>query len=294
MKYHYIYDKSAEPLFKIKSGETVTLETEDAFSGLIKENGPVSEETTNEVFRLMAPVTGPVVVEEAEPGDWLAIKIDHIECLGYGVSPIGLLYSAIGDKFGEKTRAKVAKIENNVIYFNDKIKFDAKPMIGTLGTTIHNEVPRARYQGIYGGNVDCPTFSIGNTVLLPVFVKGAYVYAGDVHAIQGDGEMINPFESPARITMTMNVIKNKSSVGKWPRVLTDTTIETVTVGRDFTDAARIAMVQMIEWLTEDYGFEFDEAAYLCGQVVDARPCQIVNYLHSARCVLNNKYLELNK
>lgn len=266
------------------------MQTEDAFRGLVKSPEACTDENIQGIFDLSCPVSGPIVVEGARPGDWVEVYINDIVCGDYGVSILGRRFSAIGDEFSYN-RAKVVKIENREIIFNEHHRIPVRPMIGTLGTTPAISAPFSKDPGIYCGNVDCPTIGIGNTVLLPVFVEGAYIYMGDVHAIQGDGEMINPFETPATITLTIKVRNDKSSKGRWPRVMTPDTIETIGVDRDFYQAARIALVEMIHWLVDEYGFAYDDAAYLCGSVVDARPCQIVNSLHSARCVMNLKYLK---
>jgi len=289
MKYYYTYDKDAEPFITIKSGGSVSFETEDAFRGLVKKEEECTEENINSIIELNCPVTGPIVIEEAEPGNWLEVIINDIQCGEYGASIIGGHFSAIGDRFKDN-KAKVVPIKDGIISFSDKIKFPVRPMIGTIGVASPIEKPLSCLQGRYGGNMDCPTTGIGNKLYLPVMIRGGFLFAGDVHAIQGDGEMINPFETPSKINLTINVLKEKSSKGKWPRIKTKATIETITCDRTFYNAAQIAMSQMVDWLVEDYEFSFEEASFLCGQLVDARPCQLVNSYHSARCVLENKYL----
>ncbi|UCG54855.1 MAG: acetamidase/formamidase family protein [Dehalococcoidia bacterium] len=291
MEYQYTYNRNAEPFAVIKPGGTVTFQTEDAFRGLIKKNEDGTEENINGILELSCPVTGPIVVEGAEPGNWVEISIDNIECGSYGVSVLGDHFCTIGEIF-ENYTTLVVPIKDGIIHLNEKIKFPAKPMIGTIGTTPKLEMPLSCLEGIFGGNMDCPSVTIGSKLYLPVFIDGAYIYAGDCHAIQGDGEIINPFEMQAKVTLTVDVLKEKSSVGKWPRLKTKNTIETVASDRTFYFAAKIAMVEMINWLVEDYGFEFNEAAFFCGQVVDARCCQIGgNAYHTARCVLDIEYLK---
>ena len=288
-KYLFTYDRDAKPLTVIKSGEKVTVETEDAFRGLIKKEEDFTSENINEILNLSCPLTGPIFIKDAKPGNWLEITINDITCGSYGITIIGEQFSAIGSQFKEN-KVKISPIINKIIHFNEKIKIPVRPMIGTIGTAPALEKPLSIFQSNYGGNMDCPTISIGNIIYLPVFVDGGYLFLGDVHAIQGDGEMINPFETTARIKLTINVVKEKSSNGKWPRIKTDNTIETLGCDRTFYTAAQIAMIQMVKWLVEDYGFSFEDSAFLCGQIVDARPCSIINSYHSARCVINIEYL----
>lgn len=290
MEYQFTYNRNAKPYATIKSGESVTFKTEDAFRGLIKKNEDGTLENIHSIMALSGPGSGPIVVEEARPGDWIEIYVDKIECGSYGVSILGRHFSSIGEEFPE-FKTLVVPIRDEIIHFSDRIKIPVRPMIGTIGTTPALEAPLICQEGIYGGNMDCPSMGTGSRIYLPVFINGAYIYAGDCHAVQGDGEMINPFEMQAKITLTIKVMKGKSSIGKWPRVMTRDTIETVASDRTFYDAAKIAMVELINWLVEDYDFEFEEAAFFCGQVVDARSCQIGgNTLHTTRCVLETKYL----
>lgn len=290
MTYQYTYNRNATPYAVINAGEKVTLSTEDAFRGLIKKSEDGTEENINGILELSCPVTGPIVVNGSKAGNWVEISIDDIECGGYGVSVLGDHFCSIGEVFKNYTTL-VVPIKDGIVHLNDKIRIAAKPMIGTIGTTPKIDMPLSSSEGIFGGNMDCPSITIGSKLYLPVFIDGAYLYVGDCHAIQGDGEIINPFEMQAKITLTINVINGRSSVGKWPRVKTKSTIETVVSDRTFYFAAKVAMLEMIDWLVGDYGFEYNEAAFFCSMVVDARCCQIGgNYYHTARCVLDTKYL----
>ena len=291
MEYQYTYNRDAKPFAELKPGGTVSFETEDAFRGLIKKKEDGTEENINGILELSCPVVGPIVVQGAQPGDWVEINIDNIECGSYGVSVLGDHFSTIGEAF-ENYQTLVVPIKDGVIHFSDRLTFPARPMIGTIGTTPALDMPLSSYEGIFGGNMDCPSITIGSKLYLPVFIEGVYIYAGDCHAIQGDGEMINPFEMQAKVTLTIDVVKGKSSKGKWPRVVTEETLETVASDRTFYFAAKIAMVEMIRWMVEEYGYEYYEAAFLCGQVVDARCCQIGgNAYHTARCVINKKFVQ---
>jgi len=99
MKYAYIFDKKAEPIATLKPGEKITVNTEDAFRGLVKEEKHCTMENIESILDLSNPLTGPIVIEGAEPGDWLEVLINDIECGPYGVSIIGSHFSIFGDKY---------------------------------------------------------------------------------------------------------------------------------------------------------------------------------------------------
>src|SRR5919201_4627213 len=89
----------------------------------------------------------------------------------------------------------------------------------------------------------CP----GNVVRLPVWVEGAYLYTGDAHAAQGDGELCGvACEMTARVRLRVELEKEKTI--SWPRIESDTELMAVGSGRPMEDAARIAGVELIHWL----------------------------------------------
>ena len=286
---HRVYDKTAEPYAVISSGETVSLDTNDAWSGVFTKDGVAEPELVELSEKLAAPATGPIVVKDSEPGDWLKIKINKLEPANVGVAAIGDPVFLLNDRFGppvQPFKARLADVEDGYIILNERVK------IGTIGTTLADEVQKIRYEGIWGGNLDAPTIGQGCELWLPVFTEGAYLYMGDCHVRQGDGEILSPFEVSAHIELTVELVKaaEKSSVGKWPRIITDDAIETVGVSNTFEKATEIALGEMIDWLVAEYGFDQEDAAFFCGSVVDARPAAIVNHMTSARCVIAKEFL----
>ena len=171
MEYQYTYNRDAKPFAELKPGGTVSFETEDAFRGLIKKKEDGTEENINGILELSCPVVGPIVVQGAQPGDWVEINIDNIECGSYGVSVLGDHFSTIGEAF-ENYQTLVVPIKDGVIHFSDRLTFPARPMIGTIGTTPALDMPLSSYEGIFGGNMDCPSITIGSKLYLPVFIEG--------------------------------------------------------------------------------------------------------------------------
>lgn len=286
-KYYYTYDKNVDPLIKIVSGESVSIETEDAFRGLLKKEEGFTPEIVDDIMSLNCPVSGPIYIEDSKLGDWLEIHIDDIEILGYGALFYGGPDSTCIPHVLTDYVPAVAKIENNYIYYSEKIKFPAKPMIGTIGTTPKIQTPLSSLKGIWGGNFDCPLVRKGNILYLPVFNEGAYLYVGDVHATQGEGELINAFESPAEVTLTINLISNKSSVGRWPRLKTKDSIVTICPGSTPEKSMQVALIEMLFWLESEFKFSKHDAVILCGQVANGRLSTIFG---TSMVVLEKKYL----
>lgn len=284
----YVYDGNATPAATVQPGEVFQVETEDAFNALIKSEAECTLENVNKIVHRSNPVTGPIRIEGAMPGDTIRIHIMNIECLDYGVSVLGDHFGPVSHLFPKHT-AKIVPIQDGAFVFNDKIRIPLEPMIGTIGVASEDEVIFCWKQGNYGGNMDCKEVKAGAELQLPVFVPGAMLVMGDVHGIQGDGEMCNPFEVPAKITLKIELVKNKSI--PTPRVITPDSILTVVSGLTFDACSKDAFIALANWLTEDYGFTFNEACYLMGQVADVRACQIANTMHTIRCIMPRHYVE---
>jgi amidase len=277
---------------RIRSGETVVVDTEDAFRGFVK--GEISKEELRSVcmslLNLSCPLTGPIYVDGAEPGDVLRIHIDDIECGSYGVSILGPHFCGLSPALFPEFTAKVVRIEGDTLWFDASRAIPVSPMIGTILTCRKDECEYSWKQGSYGGNMDCRYITRGSDLYLPVEVPGALLAMGDCHAVQGDGEIFNPFEIPARITLTPTVLKGRSAAFLGPRVMTDRFLITIASEKPFEVAARDAAKHMILWLTEEFGMTEEEAAYLCGQVAHVRTSQIGNSLYTASYTFPKEFL----
>jgi len=263
---HYAISRLNEPSIAIEPGESVVVETEDTFIGMIKKLG----DWKGAKIPWGNPLSGPIHVEGAEKGDMLAVEIKGIKPLtGQGatrvnvdglldiLNPTGLLDVEIPRKVW------ICPIKNEKVYWTKDIVLPYEPMIGTIGTA--PEVESTMRAGPYGGNMDLTDLTIGNSLYLPVFVKGALLHVGDVHAVQGDGELCGTaVEMPAEVTLTVGLIKNKT-IG-WPRIESPSHIMAVGSGRPMEDAVRIAFRELILWLHSEYGFDRLDAYNLCTQV----------------------------
>ncbi len=147
------------------------------------------------------------------------------------------------------------------------------------------------WAGVWGGNMDIQEVTTGASVYLPVFVPGALLHIGDMHAIQGDGEIcgIGGIEAGGRVKVWCELV-NQPPHMTWPRIINETHIITTAQGKPAEDAFRLALVEMILWLEEEYGMSRGEAYLLLGQVLEARCTQFVNPTYTYICKINRKYL----
>ena len=271
--YHYVYGPYAEPVLRVKPGDVVSAETHDAFEGKIRSEADRPSEVLN--FPFLNPQNGPIHVEGAQKGDTLAVYIRDIR--PRGPQPCGT--TVIMPEFGglvptgdtAMLNAPLPEIVKKVdvdaekgVTWNDRITLPYQPFIGTIGTAPEIEVISALVPDYYGGNMDLPDVGPGAVIYLPVQVEGAYLYLGDCHAAQGDGELCGvAIEHPTVTTVQVDLIKGWTI--RTPRLENETFYMTIGSARPMEDAARQAYRELVRWLAADFGFDELDAYMLLTQ-----------------------------
>ncbi len=161
-----------------------------------------------------------------------------------------------------------------------RIELPLRPMLGRIAVApAGQEAFGGLWPGDFGGNLDASDVREGVTVHLPIFHEGAYFYFGDFHALQGDGEIAGSgLESTADVTLHFDLIKGKRI--RWPRIEDADNIMVAGSIRPLGDALRIAYVELIQWLVDDYGFDKMEAYQVVSQATTARIANMVDPNHT--------------
>ncbi|MHB0952119.1 MAG: acetamidase/formamidase family protein [Allorhizobium sp.] len=276
-QYHYVYGPFPEPVLSVDPGAVVSAETHDAFEGKIKAETDMPSQILN--FPFLNPQNGPIYVNGAEKGDCLAVYIKSI--VPRGPQPRGT--TVIMPEFGglvptmdtalltaplpERVRKLEVDVETGVKW-NDRITLPYEPFIGTIGTAPEIEAISSLVPDYYGGNMDLPDIGPDSVIYLPVQTKGAYLYLGDCHAAQGDGELCGvAIEHPTITTIQIDLIKGWTI--RAPRLENDRFFMTIGSARPMEDAARGAYRELIRWMVADFGFEEIDAYMLltqCGRI----------------------------
>ena len=294
--YYYTF-AAHEPALVIQSGDTVVAETRDAF-GLDARRDPLPEEkkprAPGTTLRESNPVVGPIYVTGAEEGDLLAVDIRRIHITR------DVAISKQNTNFGSLT----GEGPGRTLLYNDpiptiwyewqldlerqvgmlelpgsrlgRVEVALNPFIGSIGVAPRfGRVEMTLTPGEYGGNMDYIEVCEGATLYLPVWVEGAYLSFGDVHAVQGDGEVNGTaLEVPAEVTLGVEVLKGRAA--DWPRLENETHIMALGSTRPLMDCVRLAQMELLCWLVEDYGFQREEAWQLSGQVSSMRIGNVVD------------------
>jgi len=283
-----------KPIATVTPGETVEVETWDASGTILGVRRNLGDVIQKGLRRYENPITGPIYVEGAEPGDALKIEIINIKFPKVG-------WTAVIPGFGglegwlqlSPPISKISKISGEKIIYTlsdgRTIEIPCEPFIGTIGVSPVFEAVSTIVPGRHGGNMDVPDVCVGNSLLLPVAVKGALLGLGDVHAVQGDGEICGTaLEVSSTVTMRVDLEKNKNLI--WPRVESKTEIMTVCSAKPLEDAVRLAFLELIKWLETDYGFERYDAYMFLSLAAKARIAQIVDPLFTVVAKLPKELL----
>lgn len=284
---NYIYEMSSKrnPALRVSSGAQIVIETYDCFLNQI-----TSTETTYQSvdWTRINPATGPIFVEEAEPGDVLVVNIQKIELADRGVMVTGPDLGVMGKNI-DHFSIKIVPIQNNKAIFNETVQLPLNPMIGVIGVAPKEGEISCGTPGEHGGNMDTTLITEGATVYFPVFQKGALFSLGDVHAAMGDGEVgVSGIEIPAKVTVTLSVLKNVKI--NTPLVENQDGIAFIVSKKTLDEAADSAVEEMVNYLLKRTDMGIEEISMLLSAAGQVQVSQIVDPLKTARCFLPKNIL----
>lgn len=279
--FHYKWDKTHKPALVIKPGDDVTFEINEVTSWQLEKDS-TAETVKNMDLSKLYPLSGPVYIQGAEPGDTLVVEVQEVRAGDYGWSAIveglGLLsefkgpYLYIWDLKGRKFAR-----------FRKGIKIPIRPFCGVMGVALpENGSFDVLPPGRNGGNMDIKHLTAGAVLELPVWVEGALFSTGDLHAAMGDGEVcVTAIECPGTARFKFS-LKKRTKLA-WPRYFTRSPDNpskgyyvTTGIGPDLMEASRDAIRSLIRHLVAQYGLTDEEAYVLSSVAADLRVHEVVD------------------
>lgn len=285
--HHVGWDNALPPTLTIAPGETIHFECRDSSDGQITPASGIADVAAMDFGRIN-PVTGPVFIDGAKPGDAVKITIGDFDPSGFGWTANIPGFGLLADQFPQAALRlwTYDKVGMGPAAFSPVARVPLKPFAGTLGLALaepglHSVVPPRRV----GGNLDIRDLSTGSVLYLPVEVAGALFSVGDTHAAQGDGEVCGTaIESPMAVTLTLDLIRDANLAG--PRFTTPGPVArhldakgyevTTGVGPDLMTGAREAVSRMVDLLAQRHGLAPVDAYMLCSVCGDLRISEIVD------------------
>jgi acetamidase/formamidase len=226
------------------------------------------------------PMTGPIFVEGAMPGDALEVRIERIDLLSsWGVSGFLPGGGAIPDEFpyGAIRTFQLDAATRTARMGDTPVRIPIEPFFGTIGVAppVLSGRITTNAPGPFSGNLDNADLVAGTTLFLPVLVEGALLSIGDGHAAQGDGE-VSGTAMETSLSGTVQVLLRKGAGRRWPWAETPTHYMSMGLHTDLDEAARIATLEMVNFLVAEKGMDRDDAYILCSVALDLRVTQLVD------------------
>lgn len=281
-QHHLGWDNSNQPVVTVAPGERLALELLDASRGLFT---PASTAATLGELELgnANPLTGPVYVDGAEPGDTLAVTIHDYAISDWGWTAIIPGFGLLADDFPEPLM-HISSYDYNTVEFLPGVQLPTRPFAGTIGVAPsvngnHSAIPPLPC----GGNMDVRSLVAGTTLYLPVRVPGALFSAGDGHAAQGDGELCGTaIETTLGVEISFELVKAEHSpfprfrapAAAWPA--SGERLVTTGIGPDLFTAAQEAARYLIDRLVAEHHMNPELAYCLLSVAANLRIAEIVN------------------
>jgi amidase len=273
------FTAEAAPILEVQQGEPFWLDARSLLTGGLFER-------TGEYEKLSIPVTGPVAVHGVKPGDTLRIDVHEIRIADRGA--MVTLPGRGGFSGGLGRAGRVVEIADGDVLFDDGITIPVRPMVGKIGVAPAGSAPNSSTVGIHGGNMDCKDVTAGSAVVLPVQVHDAMLFAGDLHAAQGDGECsLTAVEVEGSVLLSCAVVPNAEI--RRPVVLSSGSVITIGDGDTLDEAARLALDDMLALLQADRQWSREKTAMLLSAAADVSVSQLVNARVSAKVSLAMRY-----
>lgn len=235
----------------------------------------------------MNPVSGPVYVKGAQPGDVLAVEVLEFRPRDWGWTALIPGFGLLAEEFPDPwLRISRVDPEAGRVVFSDQVTLPYEPFPGTIGVAPpepgpHPILPPSRW----GGNLDTKHLRAGTTLFLPVAVEGALFSVGDTHSAMGDGEVCGTaVETAMDITLRLSVHRDMRipapqyhlPAGQLARTEQSAYHVCTAVEPDLMGASKQALRAMIDHLSGRYGLAREEAYALCSLAVDLRIHEVVD------------------
>jgi len=284
------FDNAQPPVLRVHSGDTIALETM-----MHSHNQVVPGATIEQIKKLRTDfpgrgphtLTGPIYIEEAQPGDVLKVTLNKIVPRAYATNfNVPGLFGEFPSLYSDgQVKYLYLDLDKMTTEFLPGIVIPLKPFPGTLG--VARKEP-GRYSSVppgeYAGNLDIRDLVAGTSLYVPVFVPGALLWTGDSHAGQGNGEInLTAIETAYKeFNITVEVIKGKPL--DFPRIETKKSWITMGFDKDLNVALAQTKAQTAKMISELRGVSSEQAEKLMPTVSDCRVSQVVNIKKGIHCL----------
>ena len=286
---------SHDPVLHVESGDTIVTTTVNAAG---------EDHSGRSVTPSGNPMTGPFYVEGAAPGDALEVELRRIEPTGdFGYTYDVVAPNVVDPRFVRELpeprklrwrldlerQVAIPMMEGSPRLGRLELPFD--PMIGCFGVAPERgQAMSTATSAMHGGNMDYRGFRAGARAIFPVATDGALFFIGDVHAVQGDGEIVGTGIEVASEVEFRLTLRQGRTIG-WPRGEDERFVFTVGNARPLDQAVQHATTEMLSLLESDYGLDLREAGTLLGQCVRYDIGNVFDPAYTVVCKVSRQLLD---
>lgn len=282
-KYSYCLDGDRKPVLCVEVNECFTLETENAFGGKIE-----NEEKLNKLLRSNRhhPISGPVFIKGIHAGECIEVTIVEMSFKTPGYQCLSRSSGILHMKQTSRNLKKIYK-DNKFINY-DNYTFYAQPSVGVIGTAI-TEKTRSGRLGSSGGNIDIKELGVGAKIILPCNYEGGLLYVGDMHLLQGNGEITGiAAEVGGNITLS---VKKSLKIYNFPILCLDNGLNFIGYGESIEKAMASSVNNALQYICQEFKIEFNDAYMILGIIGNVVLGHSTGKIVSSGIFIDNKYLD---
>lgn len=275
----HVYSPYNPVALRVASGTSVLFQCQDTYNDLLTdENSRVGRELAGIALN---PLNGPVYVNGAMPGDTMKITIEEITVTSSQATMVvndDLVLKGFLPYVTDEEVIKIPLSDGTADIFGNTVKLN--PFPGCLGLAPKEKIS-TMFPGKQGGNMDCKKLTKGSVFYVPIAVEGGLVTTGDIHAYQGDGEIVCGLEVAGTVQLKLEVIKGKAE--KWPILETEDRWYTIASCPTMEESSHEAVAAMEEFVLKRCSqYTPHQLMILLSQLADIEVCQIVDPLVTMR------------
>jgi amidase len=257
-----------EPVLEVEPGAVVTFETNDCFTGQIQS---ADDLVTSIDFSRVNSATGPVAVTGAQPGDSLVVELLDVRPGPRGFATIIPEFGQLIDDV-ESPVTFVFDVEGDTVRMNERVSFQARPMVGVVGVATDGEEITNGWAGRHGGNLDNHLHGRGAKIYFPVRQPGGMFAVGDMHASMGDGEIcFTGVEIAGEVDVRFDLLKGKQAT--WPVTELERSWVAHATAPELDEALALVSEEAARLLVDEHGFTMEDAFIFLSVACDAGVAQ---------------------
>ncbi|GAA1586840.1 acetamidase/formamidase family protein [Leucobacter aridicollis] len=270
-------------------GESFECETQDCYAGQITSEAVLRPHIDMAHFNR---ATGPVYVEGVRAGAMIRVEVEAIELADTGIMALSPGLGVLGDRISVPS-TRLVPIRDGHAWVTPATPVALAPMIGVLGVAPSGEPVGSSWPGTHGGNLDTRLLQAGTALFLRARHDGALLAVGDLHAVQGDGELGGTgveIAGRVRLRVERAVVQGEEMyAGELPALRHEGGLSLLASAATIEEAIRTGFAAAVDVIQVWQGLAWEDAYRTASLIVRSEVSQAVNPLVTARITIPREW-----